>query len=578
MTGVELDEMPSEVARREEQHVPEIRAKPEKRLPPGDRMRFRIRLAVGVFALAFAVIIGRLAMLGVMDVPAVNAGADPNDAIATGRPDLVDRNGEVLAADIKTASLFGEPRNISDPDETAEAIVGVLPDLNVAALRKRLGGDAGFVWIKREITPKQQAKIHALGLPGIGFLTENRRFYPGGLTASHVLGLVNVDNQGIAGFEKYVDDKWLADLHAAGFARDEALDPVKLSLDVSVQHILRDELSQAMDRYFAIAAAGIVLNVHTGEVVAMASLPDYDPNDPVDAQKPDRLNRISAGMYEVGSIFKSFTFAMALDSGAVTMNDHIDARSAIRVGRFTINDFHGKHRVLTVPEVFIFSSNIGTARMALKVGAEGQQAYLKRFGFFAGPKTELPEIGEPIIPKKWSDLTVMTVAFGHSMAVSPLQVAVADAALVNGGKLIPPTFLPRTREEADKVAVQVVSAQTSASMRHLLQMNVEKGTGTRAAVPGYLVGGKTGTAEKVEGGRYVGNKRLNSFLAAFPMDDPQYVVLVVLDEPKPEKDGAGATAGLNAAPTVAAVIRRSAALLGVKPRTIDPNGVVLVSN
>jgi cell division protein FtsI (penicillin-binding protein 3) len=269
---------------------------------------------------------------------------------------------------------------------------------------------------------------------------------------------------------------------------------------------------------------------------------------------------------------------MALDSGAVTMNDSLDARSAIRVGRFTINDFHGKHRVLTVPEVFIYSSNIGTARMALKVGGDGQQAYLKRFGFFEGPKIELPEIGKPLIPKKWSDLTTMTVAFGHSMAVSPLQVAIADAALLNGGKLIPATFLPRSREEADKLAVQVISPETSASMRYLMQLNVQKGSGTRAAVPGYLVGGKTGTAEKVEGGRYVGNKRLNSFLAAFPMDDPQYVVLIMLDEPKSEKEGMGATAGLNAAPTAAAVIRRSAAILGVKPRTIDSNGIVLVSN
>jgi len=234
--------------------------------------------------------------------------------------------------------------------------------------------------------------------------------------------------------------------------------------------------------------------------------------------------------------------------------------------------------VLSVPEVFIYSSNIGTARMAMKVGIDGQQAYLRRFGFFDRPKTDLPEVALPIMPKKWSELTAMTVAFGHGLAVSPLQVAVADAALVNGGKLIPPTFLPRSREEADNLAVQVVSPETSAAMRSLFQMNVEKGTGTRAAVPGYLVGGKTGTADKVENGRYASNKRLNSFLAAFPMDDPEYVVLVVLDEPKPEKEGSAATAGLNAAPTVAAVIRRSAALLGVKPRTIDPNGVVLVSN
>jgi cell division protein FtsI (penicillin-binding protein 3) len=559
---------------------PVVTVKPatSRRKQRPDTSRTRIRLAAIVFTLAFGAIIGRLVMLGIADAPANADGGSANAGIATGRPDLLDRNGEVLAADLKTASVYGEPRNIADPDEAAEAIASVLPDLNIDALRKRLSGNAGFAWIKREITPQQQKKIHALGIPGIGFLSENRRFYPGGPTAAHILGAVNVDNQGIAGMEKTIDDRWLAALHAAGFARGEALDPVRLSIDISVQHILRDELLQAMERYRAIAAAGIILDVHTGEIVAMASLPDFDPNNPVDALKTDRLNRVSAGMFELGSIFKSFTFAMALDSGLVKMTDSIDASSAIRVGRFTINDFHGKHRVLSVPEVFIYSSNIGTARMAMKVGAEGQQAYLKRYGFFGRPAIELPEVGLPIIPKKWSDLTTMTVAFGHSMAVSPLQVAVADAALVNGGKLIPPTLFPRTREEADKLAVQVASSETSAQMRYLFALNVEKGSGRRAEVPGYNVGGKTGTAEKIENGRYVGNKRLNSFLAAFPMDDPQYVVLVTLDEPKPEKEGTAATAGLNAAPTVAAVIRRSAALLGVKPRTVDSNGIVLVSN
>ncbi|MCB1495216.1 MAG: penicillin-binding protein 2 [Bauldia sp.] len=540
-------------------------------------MRPRIRLAMIVFTLAFVAIIGRLVSLGLTDPTTGRSSVNPNDAIATGRPDLVDRNGEVLAADIRTSSVYGEPRNIIDPDEAAEAIGTVLPGLDVAALRKRLTGNAGFVWIKREITPKQREKIHSLGIPGIGFLTENRRFYTAGATAAHVLGLVNVDNQGIAGIEKYVDDRWLADLHAAGFARGEELDPVQLSIDIDVQHILHDELAQAMDRYDAIAASGIILDAHTGEVMALASLPDFDPNNPVDANKPDRLNRITAGVYELGSIFKSFTFAMALDSGAVTMNDRIDASHALRVGRFTINDFHGKHRVLTVPEVFIYSSNIGSARMALKVGKEGQQAYLRKFGFFDKVDTDLPELAPPMLPKRWSDLTTMTVAFGHGIAVTPLQVAVADAALVNGGMMIPPTFLKRSRAEADKLATRMVSEETSRHMRDLFTLNVEKGSGRRAAVPGYNVGGKTGTAEKAVAGGYSANKRLNSFLAAFPMDDPQYVVLVVLDEPKRENESSGTTAGWNAAPTVQAVIRRSAALLGVKPRTIQ-DGVVLVSN
>lgn len=260
------------------------------------------------------------------------------------------------------------------------------------------------------------------------------------------------------------------------------------------------------------------------------------------------------------------------------MSDTVDATRGITVGRFTINDFHGKHRVLTIPEVFIYSSNVGAARLALKLGAEGQQDYLRRLGLMTKVSTELPEVAPPMIPAKWGDLTTMTVSFGHGMAVTPLQVAVADAALVNGGKVIPPTFFKRTRAEADALAFQALKPSTSADLRRLFSLNVEKGSGTRAAVPGYMVGGKTGTAEKVENGRYVSNKRLNSFLAAFPMDDPQYAVLVMIDEPQPEKPGAGATAGLNAAAMVGAVVRRSAALLGVKPRTIGPNGAILVSN
>jgi cell division protein FtsI (penicillin-binding protein 3) len=277
-------------------------------------------------------------------------------------------------------------------------------------------------------------------------------------------------------------------------------------------------------------------------------------------------------------VFKSFTFAMALDSGAVTMSDSIDATNAIRVGRFTINDFHGKHRVLTVPEVFIYSSNIGSARMALKVGAERQQEYLRRFGLLTRLETELPEVARPIVPAKWSELTSMTVAFGHGLAVTPLATAVADAALVNGGLLLPPTFFPRSMAEAGELGVRVIRPETSDQMRYLLRLNAEKGSGRRAEVPGYMVGGKTGTAEKVENGRYSANKRLNSFLAAFPMDDPQFAVLVLLDEPKAEKEGGGTTAGVNAAPTVAAIIRRAAALLGVEPRNDDDVSALLVSN
>jgi cell division protein FtsI (penicillin-binding protein 3) len=524
-------------------------------------MRRRIRVVVGVFALAYLALIGRLVMFGI-DTPDDGRGYDPNTAIATSRPDIVDRNGEILATDITMSSLYAEPRNILDPDEATELITSVLPDLDATALRQKLSTNAGFAWIKREITPEQQRQIHSLGIPGIGFLSEKRRFYPGGPTASHLLGLVNIDNQGISGFEKYIDDHGLNDLHAAGFARGGDLEPVRLSVDLRVQHILRDELANAMEDYRAIGATGVVLNAHTGEVLALASLPDYDPNDPVDALKPDRLNRMTAGAYELGSVFKSFTFAMALDSGAVKMGDMIDASKPIHAGGFTIHDFHGKYRPLTVPEVFIYSSNIGAAHMAMKVGTPGVQEYLKRFGLLTRLQTDLPEVASPILPRRWT----------------PMQTAVADAALVNGGWLIPPTFEPRSETDARAMAAQVIKPEISQQLRYLFRLNVDKGSGKRAGVPGYLVGGKTGTAQKVVNGRYSNSERLNSFLAAFPIDDPKFVVLVVLDDPQAAKEGGGTTAGSNAAPTVGAIIRRSAALLGVEPRKEDGVAALLVSN
>ena len=546
-------------------------------VPGGDPVRRRIRVVVAVFALAYLALIGRLVMFGI-DTPDSGLGYDPNTAIATSRPDIVDRNGEILATDINMSSLYAEPRNILDPDEATELITSVLPDLDARSLRTRLSTNAGFAWIKREITPEQQRQLHSLGIPGIGFMSEKRRFYPGGPTAAHILGLVNIDNQGISGFEKYVDDHGLDDLHAAGFARGGDLEPVRLSIDLRVQHILRDELANAMDRYRSIGATGVVLNAHTGEVLAMASLPDYDPNDPVDALKPDRLNRMTAGAYELGSVFKSFTFAMALDSGAVKMSDTIDASKPIHAGGFTIHDFHGKYRPLTVPEVFIYSSNIGAAHMAMKVGTPEVQEYLKRFGLTTRLKTDLPEVASPIVPKRWTDLTTMNVAFGQGLAVTPMQTAVADAALVNGGLLIPPTFEPRSEAQAQALAVRIIKPEVSQQLRYLFRLNVDQGSGKRAAVPGYMVGGKTGTAQKVINGRYSDTARLNSFLAAFPIDDPKFVVLVVLDDPQAAKEGGGTTAGSNAAPTVGAVIRRSAALLGIEPRKDDGVAALLVSN
>ncbi len=536
--------------------------------------RWRVCFAMAGFALLYGVLAFRLVALGIEANASDTSRVKPVDAVAAARPDIIDRNGEILATDIKTASLFAEPRRIIDPDEAAEKLAMVLPELETARLRRQLASDAGFIWLKREITQRQRRLIHDLGIPGVGFIAENRRFYPGGPTASHILGHVNVDNEGIAGMEKYIDSLGLADLHEAGFALDRGLEPIRLCVDLRVQHALRDELAQAIKRYRAIAAVGIVMDVRSGEVLGMSSLPDYNPNDPASSLGKDKLNRATVGVYEMGSTFKMFTTAMALDTGEVSLTDSFDATRPLKVSSFTINDFHGKGRWLSVPEIFIYSSNIGTARMAMKVGIEGQQSFLEKLGLLSTLKTELPETGAPIKPKKWSKLSSMTISFGHGVSVSPLQTAAAAVALVNGGYYIPPTFMPRSGRQAAELARRVVKPATSNAMRTLMRLNVQKGSGRRADVPGYFVGGKTGTAEKVVNGRYSSKKRRNAFVSAFPMDDPRYLVLVVIDEPNPERAGISATAGRNAAPTVAGIVRRIAPMLGIQPRLDEPENAM----
>ncbi len=536
----------------------------------------RVAIMIGAFTLAFCIIGGRLVQYGALPPEQVSA-IPPADRLMASRPDILDRNGEVMATDVRTVSLYAEPNKIVDVDEAVELLGSVLPDLDVKGTYKKLSSKSHFQWLRRQLTPKQQNQILSLGIPGIGFRPEKRRFYPGGPTASHVIGHVNIDNRGIAGMEKYIDSQGLADLAAVGMTSDAPLEPVRLSLDLRVQNILREELVAAKDRYSALAAGGVVLNIHTGEVIAMSSIPDYDPNNPIGALDKDNLNRMSAGTYEMGSTFKTFTTAMALDSGKVKITDSFDARNSITIGGFTIHDFHAKHRILSVPEIFIYSSNVGTARMADLVGIEPHKEFLTKIGLLTRMQTELPEVATPTQPKVWKKINSITISFGHGVSTTPLQTAVAAAALMNGGKLIPPTFMPRTQEQADEVATQVVKETTVEDMKTLFRMNVQSGSGKQAAVAGFDVGGKTGTAEKVVNGRYSSDQRFNAFLSAFPIDKPEYIVLVVLDNPQAEKPGAGTTAGANAAPTVGHIINRAAALLGVKPKFGPDGNALLVS-
>jgi cell division protein FtsI (penicillin-binding protein 3) len=523
------------------------------------------------FIVFYGLIVWKLAMLALYPGE-VQKIAFPSEATATARPDILDRNGTVLATDIKTVSLFAEPCKILDADEAVEMITAVLPDLDPRRLREKLASDRCFEWIKRELSPQKQKEIHNLGLPGLGFTAENKRIYPNGSEAAHVIGTADIDNTGISGIEKYIDGQGLADLKGAGLnIQSDDLKPVALSIDLRVQHAMRDELQKAIEKYKARAASGLILDATTGEVISLVSLPDFDPNFPAEAQKVDAINRIVVGTYEMGSTFKALTTAMALDSGKFTINSTLDARAGIRYGRFKIGDFHPQNRILTVPEVFIHSSNIGSARMALGVGIPGHQAFLKKMGILDRLQTELPESAAPQLPKRWSELSTITIAYGHGLAVSPLQAVMATAALVNGGYLIPPTFLPRTPEQASAMATKVISPETSEAIRYVMRLNATEGTARAAAIPGYFVGGKTGTADQSGKSGYDNKTVLTTFMAVTPADKPRYLLLTMLDDPQAVEGTYGyRTAGQNAGPVTGLILERVAPLLGLVPRSEPP--------
>jgi cell division protein FtsI (penicillin-binding protein 3) len=531
----------------------------------------RMRLVAGGFLCLYLGIGARLVYLGFKPEPPTMRRAAA-DAVAAARPDVLDRNGEILATDVKTMSVFAEPRRLIDKDEATELLTAVLPNVDARELRERLGSRKGFVWVKREVTPHQRDEVFHLGLPGVGLLPENKRVYPAGPIAAHVLGYVNIDNAGIAGIEKYIDGQGLADLHGFGFSvTPQDLRPISLSVDIRATHALRDVLARGVEHFKAKAGAAAILDVNTGEVVALASLPDYDPNKPPDMRDQTYINRMNVGVYEMGSTFKALTIAMALDSGKVNLNSRLDARGALSFGRFRIHDYHAQNRALTVPEVFTYSSNIGTARMALGQGVERHKAFLRKMGQLSRMRTELPESAEPLVPKNWGELNTMTIAFGHGLAVAPLQAMMAVGALMNGGYLITPTFLKRSEAEAKKDAPQVVKAETSEAMRYLMRLNAEIGTAKKVDVEGYYVGGKTGTAEKVVGKHYSKNRLFTTFMAVAPSDKPKYLFLTIMDEPQglPETHGY-ATAAYNAGAVTAQIIERAGPILGLPPRFEPP--------
>jgi cell division protein FtsI (penicillin-binding protein 3) len=532
----------------------------------GNLTQARIRWMVLAMLLGFGLVGARLVQLG-MVVPDSTIEGQARDVITATRPPILDRNGLEMAVDIRVPSLFAEPRRIIDVEEAVQKLRTVLPDLDEAWLRTRLTGDKGFVWVQRELSPVIQDRVMRLGIPGIDFITESKRFYPGMTEASHILGSTNIDNQGIAGIEAHMDGENVALLQELGLARGNALAPVELSVDMRVQHVMHEQLIDALDRYKAVAAAGVMMDIHTGEIIALASLPDFDPNQPASALVKDSFNRITAGIFEPGSIFKTVTMAGALDSGAVSVSDQFDARFGIRFGRFTIDDFHGKHRILSLPEVYKYSSNIGTIRIMQAMGKEDYRAFLTRMGFDKRVPFELPEMRLPTVPKDFSEVGAATASFGHGLSVSPLHMVAAYAAFANGGNLVPPTLYKRDIANAEPFYQRVLQPSTSDALRYLMRLNALEGSGSQMnkAAQGYRVGGKTGTAEKVVDGRYSASKVTNFFASAFPLDNPRYAMVIMVDEPKAENPQSGTTAGWNAGTVTGRIVQRVAPMLGIAP-------------
>jgi cell division protein FtsI (penicillin-binding protein 3) len=513
----------------------------------------RTRLLIGgsLMAAAFIVVGARLFDIVVLNEHGNLRHAASRDIVrptVMSRADITDRNGVLLATSLQTASLFANTRKIANPATAASRIVEILPGLSEEVVAARLASAKGFVWLRRNLTPTQQFEINRLGIPGLDFEREEKRVYPHGKLAGHVVGFTNIDNAGLAGIEQSMNSA------IAG-----ATKPLQLSIDIRVQQIARQELTTQIKKFKAIGGGAIVMDVRTGEVISMVSLPDFDPNAPAQAPDETRFNRNTLGIYELGSVFKIFNHAIALEVGTATMNKRYDATKSIHISGRTIADYHPKNRWLTVPEIFKYSSNIGSAKMAVDIGAERQRAYLGHLGLLRRTSIELPERAQPMFPRQWRELSTMTVSYGHGIAVSPLHLISAVAATVNGGVLRPATLIRKKTPGIE--GVQVFSSDTSSKMRSLLRLVVKDGTGRNAAARGYIVGGKTGTAEK-----YTSDALISSFVGVFPATDPHFVVYVMIDEPKGISESSGyATGGWTAAPVVGAVIKRMAPLFGIAP-------------
>ena len=567
----------------------ENRARRHEAMADKQRQRAEGRLLVlGLaFFCAFGVIGMRMGTLAssVPEEPRASAVGNP---IIGQRSDIVDRNGRILATNLQTHSLYAHPRDMIDPANAAKRLAEIFPELDEEELLKDFQGDRRFLWIRRQISPEQMQAVHDIGSPGLLFGPREMRLYPNGPLAAHILGgasygregVASAEVIGVAGVERQFDS----------YLRDPANEgaPLQLSLDLTVQAAAEQVLAGGMSIMNAKGAASVLMDIHTGEIISMVSLPDFDPNNRPrvlttgDQSDSPLFNRAVQGVYELGSVFKIFATAQAMDLGLVNPNTMIDTQGPLTWGRFRIRDFHDYGPELSTTDVIVESSNIGTARIAMQIGAERQRAFLGSLGFLEPTPLEMVEAptGRPLLPPNWSEISTMTISYGHGLSSSPVHLAAGYASLLNGGTRVTPTLLRRTTTEQGP---RVVSEAVSAASRSMLRQVVSRGTASFGDVQGYEVGGKTGTADKprAAGGGYYDDKVISTFASIFPANDPQYVLIVTLDEPS-ENSGAEPrrTAGWTAVPIAAEMIRRTAPLLGLRPQVDRPQqvGVTLTSN
>ena len=527
--------------------------------------RARLWLMHAVLSCVFVAIAGQTLRLAASSAPETRLSrAEPLHQTYI-RPDIVDRRGALIATDVNAASLFADPAIVRDADDTAERLAALFPDLNAKEIRHQLADKSRrFIWIKRGLTPIEAQQAHDLGIPGLAFRREPRRVYPTRYLTSHIAGQVDVDNRGISGIERHIDTIGAAEIAAAPTPSQNA--PVRLSIDLGIQNAIADTLNSAMDTYKAHAAASVLMDVDSGELLAAVSLPDQDPARFKDAEEADRFDRVTGGVFELGSIAKIVTLGLALDELGATSTRFYDTREPLRIGRHTIAEQYPPNRPLTLADILIRSSNVGAGMIAMEAGVARQRAFLDRLGLLDTMRTEAGRVAPPLLPSNWGTLEGVTISYGHGLAVAPLQFAAVAASLVNGGIKVRPTFL--MQDTVPPGEARVVSPAASAAIRDALRRVVvdTHGTGRRADIAGYEIGGKTGTAEQPGRGGYKSKTVISSFLAVMPASAPRYVLLVSLFEPQGVEETKGKiTAGLNAAPTAARVVERIGPMLNLIP-------------